>query len=152
MNWFRSNAIAGLIGLLAVAGAGVSGYLTYTHWADTPVICGGRASCATVQSSEYASVAGIPVALLGLFFYATIAVLAVAVARHPAALAAIFGLALSGVLYSAYLTWVEIAVLEAICLWCVASAVVVSLIAAVSGVAVLRPARPASAAPAVLRA
>jgi hypothetical protein len=41
---------------------------------------------------------------------------------------AVFGLALSGVLYSGYLTWVELVVLAAICLWCVASAVVITVI------------------------
>jgi uncharacterized membrane protein len=62
---------------LAMAGAGIGGFLTVIHWADKPVICGGLGSCATVQSSAYAAIAGVPVALLGLLLYLTIGACAV---------------------------------------------------------------------------
>jgi uncharacterized membrane protein len=61
-----------------------------------------------------------------------------ALARPGAALVA-FGFSLTGTIYSAYLTWVELAVLDAICLWCVASALVVTAIAALAALAVLLP-------------
>jgi len=126
------------IGGLAGAGAAISGYLTYVHAAGAPLICGGHGSCATVQSSEYASIGGVPVALVGHAFYLTIMALAFAVPRRPMALLAVFGLSFGGALYSAYLTWIEVGVLEAICYWCVASAVVVGLLATVSGITTLR--------------
>jgi uncharacterized membrane protein len=134
----RRAMLAIVIGGLAAAGAAISGYLVYVHAAGGPVICGGQASCATVQTSEYASVGGVPVALIGLVFYFAIVALSLAVAARPVALLAVFGLSLGGVLYSAYLTWIEVAVLEAICFWCVASAIVVALLAIVSGVAAVR--------------
>jgi uncharacterized membrane protein len=120
-----------------MAGAAISGYLTVVHAAGAPLICGGQGSCATVQSSEYASIGGVPVALAGVVFYLTILVLSFTVPGRPMALLTVFGLSLGGALYSVYLTWVEVAVLEAICFWCVASAVVVGLLAIVSGVAAL---------------
>jgi uncharacterized membrane protein len=118
--------------VLALCGAGISAYLTATHWAEQPVICAGLGSCAAVQSSAYARVAGAPVAVLGLGLYGAISVLLLASARLWWASIAVFGLALSGALYSGYLTWVELAVLEALCLWCVASAVVITTLAALS--------------------
>jgi uncharacterized membrane protein len=130
---------------LAVAGVGISGYLTYTHFAHKPVICAGLGSCATVQASEYATVAGVPVALFGLVSFLAIGVLAVLAVSRPWAALAVFGLALSGVLYSAYLTWVELAVLDAVCLWCAASAVVITAIAVVSGQALFATSAPATA-------
>jgi uncharacterized membrane protein len=142
----RPHTISATLGGLAAIGAAISGYLTYVHMTDRPVICGGQASCATVQSSEYASIGGVPIALLGLLFYLVIAALALAAVVRSGALLALFGLALGGVLYSAYLTWVEVAVLEAICFWCVASALVVGLIAVVSGAVVLRLSEPSTPA------
>jgi uncharacterized membrane protein len=143
MNRLRRHPVPAALAALAALGVGISGYLTYTHWADTPVICGGRASCATVQSSEYASIAGVPLALFGVGFFAAVVVLAVLAALHPAALLAVFALSLGGLVYSAYLTWVEVAVLHAVCYWCVASALVIVALTALSGAALLRPAEPA---------
>jgi uncharacterized membrane protein len=58
---------------LALAGLAVSGYLTYIHYAGiAPVCAGGGGACERVQSSHYAELAGVPVALLGLVGYALI--------------------------------------------------------------------------------
>ncbi len=119
--------------LLAVVGVAISGYLTWVAF-DTEVeaFCSGIGDCSTVQSSRYAKLAGVPVALLGLGMYGALLLLvgarrrSVAVAASEAARAATFGLALSGALYSGYLTYVELFVIDAICAWCVASALVVT--------------------------
>jgi uncharacterized membrane protein len=129
--------------VLAVAGMFISGYLLVTRWTERPVVCAGLGSCAAVQSSAYARLAGVPVALLGLGMYGALAALALRADRPWAALA-LFGLALAGALYSAYLTWVELALLQSVCLWCVASAVTVTAIAALATAMVLSP--PATAA------
>lgn len=113
--------------LLAAVGLAVSGYLTWVAFdAGAEAFCSGVGDCATVQSPRYANVAGAPVALLGLGMYGTLLLL-VAVRRRDGALgrAATFGLALSVALYSAYLTYVELFVIDAICAWCVASALIV---------------------------
>jgi uncharacterized membrane protein len=120
---------------LAVAGAAISGYLTWVAFDhETEAFCSGVGDCATVQSSDYADLAGVPVALLGLGMYGAL-VIFVAARRWEWApqlsemtRAATFALALSGTLYSAYLTYVELFVIDAICPWCVASALVVTAI------------------------
>lgn len=124
--------------VLALVGLGISGYLTAVHYADRPVYCAGLSSCETVNTSEYAELGGIPIALLGLGTYAVIAALVFLSSRWAWGLPALLFMALTGALYSAYLTWVELVVIDAICAWCVASAVVITLIAALATITVLR--------------
>jgi len=117
----------GALSAMAVAGMGVAAYLTYTHYADKLVACGGLGRCETVQQSEYATLAGVPVALLGGL--AAAALLAIALGRlgglslavEWASLAAL-GLTTVSVAFAAYLTYVELFVLEAICIYCLALA------------------------------
>jgi uncharacterized membrane protein len=120
----------GVFSGLALAGMAVSAYLTYTHYADQPVACGGYGGCDAVQTSEYAILAGVPVALLGVLFCAGL--LAVALwwlARLPMAEewapVACFAMTLGGVAFAAYLTYVELFVLEAVCIWCVTYASII---------------------------
>ena len=123
-------AVPALLLALAVAGLGISSYLTYTHWAHASVACGGLGSCNEVNNSEYAEVAGIPVAFLGALSY--LALIALALAwfwQRPSGPAwpvmFFWGLSLVGTLYSAYLTYIELFVLEAVCVYCVASACII---------------------------
>lgn len=109
---------------LAMAGFLISAYLTWTYLnGAAPVCVGGSSGCEAVQTSRYSEIMGVPVAALGLFAYA--AMLVCAVLRGE--MAAVFGafVALVGVLFSAYLSYLELFVLRAICQWCVASAVLV---------------------------
>ncbi len=122
-----------LMRLLALAGLGVSGYLAWTHLANQAIACGGSQDCDIVQQSAYSAVLGIPVALLGMLAYATLLALLFLRGRLPEAWdayipLAIFGISLIGVLYSAYLTYLEIYVIYAICRWCVSSAVIITAI------------------------
>ena len=121
--------------LLAIGGIGIAAYLTVVHFADQPIVCSGIGDCEKVNSSSYAKLAGIPVAVLGLLSYATILVLALgALVRRDAMLvAAAWGVALASFGFSMYLTYVEVEVLDAICIWCVSSATVVTaMLAALS--------------------
>jgi uncharacterized membrane protein len=115
---------------VALVGLGVAGYLTAVHYAGDAPVCAIAHGCATVQQSEYASLAGVPVALLGLIGYAAILV-GLIVDTEPARLATAF-LALAGAGFSAWLTYVEVFTLEAICIWCVASAICMTALAALS--------------------
>jgi uncharacterized membrane protein len=126
--------------LLSIAGFGVAMYLTLTHLGDQPIACNGLGDCNYVNSSEYAKVAGIPVAALGAAVYATILALTADAWRRRSfdVLLAAWGLALASLGFSAYLTWIELQVLEAICLYCVASAVIVTAIFAALSLAVYR--------------
>lgn len=111
----------GLLAPLAVAGALISAYLTWSYLQGVAPVCVGDSSgCETVQTSRYAEILGIPVASLGFFAYAGL--LGSALIRDERA--ALFGLliALVGTLFSAYLTYLEIFVIGAFCQWCVASA------------------------------
>lgn len=126
--------------LLSLAGIGVSAYLLYYHWSPAEALCAGGKGCAEVDASPYSEVLGVPVSLLGLLMYAGLAGLSLLSRtgwRGQASLG-IFGLSLVGVLYSAYLAYLEIFVIHAICLWCTASAVIVAAIFGLSLGPVLR--------------
>jgi uncharacterized membrane protein len=111
-------------GLVAVAGLVVAGYLTWVHFDDAALVCVAGGGCETVQESEYAEVAGVPVALLGLGAYAAILVL-VAWDTPPARLGAAM-LALVGLVFSMYLLALQLFVIDAICVWCLANDVVIA--------------------------
>jgi uncharacterized membrane protein len=113
---------------IVVLGLGVAAYLTYVHYAGLQPFCaGGSGGCERVQSSTYARLAGVPVAVLGLAGYLAIAV-ALSAAGERARLAAA-ALAVAGFGFSAYLTYLELFVIHAICQWCVASAVLLTMLA-----------------------
>jgi uncharacterized membrane protein len=113
------------VAALSLLGATIAGYLTWVHYAELEPFCvGGTGGCERVQSSPYAELAGVPVAVIGLAGY--LAVLA-SLALPDRSLTAF--LALVGAGFSAYLTYLELAVIDAICQWCVASAVVMTALA-----------------------
>jgi len=116
--------------LLAVAGLGIAGYLTTVHYAGGEPVCAIAHGCATVQKSHYAQLLGVPVALLGLLGYVGI-LAALARDGEQGRTAAAF-LSLAGFGFSAWLTYVEVARLDAICIWCVASAICMTLLAGLS--------------------
>ena len=112
-----------LLLVLAVLGVVISAYLTWTHYAGlTPVCTGSGEGCETVQSSRYASLLGIPVALLGLIAYGGL-VFSAALWRETGIYLGLL-ISLVGTLFSAYLTYLEILVIGALCQWCLASAAI----------------------------
>jgi uncharacterized membrane protein len=130
----RRLRLAALV--LAVLGIGVAGYLTYVHYEGIRPVCGIGGDCEKVQSSEWSELAGIPVALLGLLAY--VAILASLLVRREEALIAGALISLVGFGFSLYLTYRELFTIEAVCQWCVASAVLMTLLAAVTTVRLLR--------------
>ncbi len=119
-----------LVTLLALAGIFVSGYLTYSHYSGEPLYCGGSSSCELVNASRYAFILGVPVSALGLGAYLVILILSLIKTdeqrQWPAM--ALFGIALIGVMFQWYLFYIEVAVLRAICYWCVSSQIFITLI------------------------
>jgi uncharacterized membrane protein len=116
---------------LAVLGIGLAGYLTYVHYADLQPFCvSGSGGCEKVQSSGPSRLAGIPVALLGLLGYAAILVCTLFATERARTASAL--LALSGFGFSAYLTYQELFVIHAVCQWCVASAILMTALAALT--------------------
>jgi uncharacterized membrane protein len=121
---------------LGLAGVGIAGYLTYVHYAGLHPICGISHGCETVQTSRYASLLRVPVALLGLITY--ILILASLRIRGERALLGGYALTLIAFLFSSYLTYREVFTIHAICTWCVSSAIVFTLLAILGAVRVLR--------------
>jgi uncharacterized membrane protein len=125
--------------VLALGGLLLSAYLLLHQLGlGGTLACGGSGSCERVQASPYAWLFGIPVSAYGVGGYA--AILAVALAglqprwassRTPTRLLLL--LSGGGVLFTAYLTWLELFRIHAVCRWCVGSAVV---IVAIFGVAI----------------
>jgi uncharacterized membrane protein len=136
------RSIAALIALLALAGAGVAGYLTYVHWFDKSIACVGLHSCAEVAQSDYAWVWNVPVAFLGLLGYLAIFAastfwLRVGNRFDVRPLLAIWGMSLAGFAYSVYLTYVELFVIDAVCIWCASSAIIMTVVFLVATAALL---------------
>jgi uncharacterized membrane protein len=116
---------------LCVVGFGVAGYLTYEHYtASTTLSCpagGGIVNCFKVTTSQYSKIGRVPVAVLGLVFFAVMAVF-----QSPPAWRSVgrvlrsarLGWALVGVGTAVWLIYAELFKLDAVCLWCSAVHVV----------------------------
>ena len=130
------RALRAAVAVLALAGAGIAAYLTYAKYADATIVCS-TGGCETVQSSEYADLLGIPVAVLGLIGY--LAILATAFSAGETARVAGAALALGGLAFSVYLVVVQVFAIEAYCVWCLASDVVMLLLAAAATARLLHP-------------
>jgi uncharacterized membrane protein len=111
-----------LLTALSVAGLLMSAYLTWVHFLGvSPVCLAGSGGCEAVQTSRYAEILGVPVAVLGIAGYTGL--LFSALLRGESGVLLGLFVALVSVLFSAYLTWLELFVIHAICQWCVASAI-----------------------------
>ena len=126
-----------VVAALALVGIFVSLYLTLYKVGVIGQLSCSVGSCETVNTSEWSTLLGQPVALWGLGFY--IATFMVAVAGLGARLAdsrplslLLVGMSGIGVLFSAWLTYLELFVIHAVCMWCVVSAIIVTLIFAAS--------------------
>jgi uncharacterized membrane protein len=121
--WMSGAAVIGLLDSL---------YLSWSKLANQQVICGTYKGCETVNASPYAEIGGFPIALLGAGAYLSILVLLYLENRNDFwiqnGILGIFVISLAGTLYSAYLTFIEIAVLRAICIYCVVSAIAITAI------------------------
>ena len=115
------------VGIVIVAAIGmlVSAYLTWVHYSGSLALCVGVGGCETVQASQYAEIGALPIAALGLAGFTAIAAVAASRLRSdpPAwTLTALFTMALAGTLYVAYLTYLELFVIGAVCPWCLSVA------------------------------
>jgi uncharacterized membrane protein len=120
-----------IAGVLALAGIGVATYITVVEaGGGAPQCLAGGHGCETVASSSYSHIAGVNVAVLGIIGYAVLLLCAV-IAGDVARIAGVAS-ALIGFGFSAYLTYVELFVIDAICQWCVASAVLMTLLLVVT--------------------
>lgn len=117
-------------GILALLGLGITGYLSWTELMGDDPACVIGGGCATVQNSEYAQIFGVSLSYLGFITYA----LMLASAIIPGFWGRLLGIVTSvgGVLFSLWLLYAELFLIEAICPWCMASLVVMILALAVA--------------------
>lgn len=122
---------------VAAFGIGVATYVAIASaGGDGPVCLAGSKACETVTSSDYSELAGINVAVLGIVGY--VLLLGCALLRGDGARMAGFCLSLAGFGFSVYLTYLELFVIDAICQWCVASAVLMTVLFGVNAIRMLR--------------
>lgn len=118
--------------LTALVGLVDSIYLTWVKVGrSTPLLCAPGGGCDVVNSSPYSEFMGIPIAILGAGLYLVLLALVYLESRNSnwnsMILYLLFGLSFTGVLYSVYLTYLELAVIHAVCPYCVVSAIAITL-------------------------
>jgi uncharacterized membrane protein len=126
------------VAALATVGLGIASYLTAVRYAGGTVVCA-TGGCETVQSSSYSELLGVPVAVLGIAGYLLVLLAALARGERPAV--AGFALALTGFVFGLYLIYVQVALIGAVCQWCVASDAVMSALLAATVLRVRSTAR-----------
>lgn len=115
------------IAFVATVGVGVATYIAIAEaGGGSPTCLAGGGGCATVAESSYSELAGINVAVHGIVGY--VLILATAFMGGDGGRFAGFALALGGFGFSVYLTYIEIFKIEAICQWCVASAMLMTIL------------------------
>jgi uncharacterized membrane protein len=120
------------IPILSIIGLGASIYLTYVEITHAKALCGPVGDCNAVQSSPYAKLFGlVPIGLVGALGYIAILVMWLwrrfqTDAFSKVAGPIMFGMALFGTLFSVYLTYLELFVIHAVCIWCLSSAVIIT--------------------------
>jgi uncharacterized membrane protein len=121
------GTLRGVATFLSTFGIGVATYIAIADSGDgAPVCIAGGTGCRTVAESSYSHLLGVNIAVFGIVGY--VLLLACALLRGDGPRMAGFGLALVGFGYSIYLTYLELFKIEAICQWCVASAVLMTLL------------------------
>ncbi|GAB4336411.1 MAG: hypothetical protein Kow0010_24230 [Dehalococcoidia bacterium] len=135
----RAQVAAGLVAValfLAIAGMGVAGYLAFENVQGKASVCGVTHGCSTVQDSKYGKIVGVPVSVPGFLLYVALVAAAVAWLSNVRGLRPLFTLlafggVLFGLTFSAYLTYIEAFVLNAWCIFCVVSALIMTALTAV---------------------
>lgn len=116
--------------ILVLIAIGITGYMTWTKIANVPLECTneGFINCAVVENSAWAYILGIPTATWGLAAHLLIGLVLLLEGRQEFfgryGAFIIFGIALFGVMYHAYLIYVSVALLRALCPWCLAAGTV----------------------------
>jgi uncharacterized membrane protein len=113
------------ISALACAGLAIAGYLTYARYSGTTISCT-SGGCETVQASPYATLLGIPIPVVGLLGFVFLFATACSAADLARAAGAV--MALAAFTFSAYLLYVQLVLIEAVCDWCLVSDAVVTAI------------------------
>lgn len=128
-----------IIAILCILGFLVTGYLIYMHYTGAHSICdiNETFACSVVNTSSYSKFMGLPISLLGFFSYLAIFVLAIRVMmkktmkkhfKKTHLVDFIFFISLFGTLFQFYLLYIETFLLEAFCIFCIMSEILITLI------------------------
>jgi uncharacterized membrane protein len=104
--------------------AGIAAYLTFEHYTGGAVACS-TGGCEQVQDSSYSKLVGVPVSLIGVVGY--LLIFASAFVRGEVGAVVGGALTLIGFAFAMYLLYIQIAIIEAICQWCVGSDAVLTV-------------------------
>jgi vitamin-K-epoxide reductase (warfarin-sensitive) len=119
-----TQRLMNLVALLAVCGVVVSSVSLQHHYATSKTAycdIGGTFNCDIVNRSEYSSIFGVPVALIGMLGYAALAGLATVYRERRETPAMLFSAAAAGLAFALYLTYIEARVLGVWCILCLSS-------------------------------
>jgi uncharacterized membrane protein len=136
-KWLYRAALA-----LVIVGLLVSIYMTIYKVTSNDSMCLGSGDCSTVNASRYSEVNGIPVAAIGILGY--VAILGVLVFENRNSFfrqngtLLVFGMALTGFIFTIWLIYVELALLKAICPFCVTSQVAMTIIFIISVIRLIK--------------
>ena len=127
---------------LAILGLLVSIYMTVYKVTSNDNMCLGSGDCSTVNASRYSEVNGIPVALIGVLGYTAIIGLHWIERKNDFfeqnGSMILFGISLFGFFFTLWLVYVEVAVLKALCPFCVTSQITMTIIFVLSIIRVVR--------------
>ena len=130
-----------LVAILAVAGIAVSSISLQHHYATSKTAycdIGEAFNCDIVNRSQYSSILGIPVALIGMLGYAALAGLSTVYRDRPETPSLLFGLAVAGLAFALYLTYVEAHLLGVYCILCLSSLTLIATTTIVSAIIYFR--------------
>lgn len=131
------------IPILVVVGIAVASYLSYIETHSVSAVCGPIGDCNTVQQNPYARLFGfLPIGILGLLGYLGMLIAwlvrkTVRSLERPAAMG-FWAMAFFAVVFSLYLTYLEPFVIRAVCLWCLSSSIIVTLLLLLGTITVVR--------------
>jgi uncharacterized membrane protein len=118
-----------IILILSAIGIALSGYLTYLYYTKAlATFCAAGSGCDAVRESSYSAILGIPVSLFGVIGYLSIFISALISIPYRAKWLLLYFLSLAGSVFSAYLTYIELFVIKAVCPYCVTSAIIITVI------------------------
>ena len=123
LSWrrmLRTDKLTWLSRALSLTGLAIAAYLTTVYLQDVPPVCASSGGCVTVQHSQYANLAGIPLPVFGLIGYALLFVTACLPGQRARTAGMVF--TVLAIAASVVLTYIELNVIHAVCIWCVASA------------------------------
>jgi len=117
-----------LVPVVLVVGLIVASYMTYVETTAADAVCGVVGNCNIVQQSEYASLFGIPIGVIGIIGYVSLFAVWLVSLRDERAHNIFFLLVAGGMLFTIYLTFLEPFVIGASCMWCLTSALTMLLL------------------------